>query len=301
MALNNRLKLSYTEVVTFLKLGYQLRATHWVNKNTRLEFNTVVIPAMALHDDKGRKTPTDIPKVIDNVTDWEIYKIGTLDSDEANRLSAFGVQVGRYEWVHNFGWHNRINTTNTDRMMATATEDIQEITPDDLNASDWFIPLTKFNQKILDIEITDVMIAVYEKCIKTLDAGAVDIPKAKPTLTVSVDSNAPNPGLFGYGIKQTMDSALSFTKHPDATVKSILEDNAMHKANLKTMVISTNLIDRMLRHMRDKNITVEELAGHMKINKEALLDTIHRPNNVCIRQLVDIADAIDFDLDVIFK
>ena len=39
----------------------------------------------------------------------------------------------------------------------------------------------------------------------------------------------------------------------------------------------------------------------MKINKEALLDAIHRPNNVCVRRLVDIADAIDFDLDVIFK
>lgn len=301
MALYNRLKLSYTEVVTFLKLGYQLRASHWMDKNTRLEFNTVVIPGMELHDAKGRKPSTDIPKVIDNVTDWEIYKIGTLDSDEAKRLSTFGVQIGRYDWVHNFGWLNRINTTNTDGMMATADIDFQKITPEDLNAVDWFVPLTKYNQKILDIEITNSMIAVYEKYVKLLVDIAVDTPKAKPTLTMPIDFNSAASGLIGYAIKEAMDSSLPFTKHPDTAVESILSDNTLHIANLKTMVISTNLIDRLLRHMRDNNISVEELASHMNVTKEALLDTVHRPNNISIRQLVDIADAINFDLDVIFK
>lgn len=301
MALYNRLKLSYTEVVTFLILGYQLRASHWVDKNTRLEFNTAVIPGMELHDAKGRKPSTDIPKVIDNVTDWEIYKIGTLGSDEAKRLSTFGVQIGRYDWVHNFGWLNRINTTNTDGMMATADIDFQKITPEDLNAVDWFVPLTKYNQKILDIEITNSMIAVYEKYVKLLVDIAVDTPKAKPTLTMPVDFNSASLGIFGYAIKETMDSGLSFTKHPDATVKSILTDNALHKANLKTMVITTNLIDRMLQHMRENNITVEALAERMNVKQEALLDTIHHPNDLRICQLVEIADAIDFDLDVIFK
>lgn len=293
-----RSNLSYTEVVNFLKLGYQLRDTEWSNNEMHIELNMRTDPVIEIHTEHGRVPIPDREKVIALVNDWEIYKIGTLNGDEASRLLALGLELGRYEWVTKFDWLKKINTAEKSTGGDTHTP---KYTAEDLNASDWFVPLTKHNQKILDIEITDAMIAVYEKCIKTLDAGAVDIPKAKPTLTVSVDSNAPNPGLFGYGIKQTMDSALSFTKHPDATVESILTDNALHKANLKTMVISTNLIDRMLRHMRDKNITVEELAGHMKVKKEALLDAIHRPNNVCVRQLVDIADAIGFDLDVIFK
>lgn len=135
----------------------------------------------------------------------------------------------------------------------------------------------------------------------SLSLSCTDAPKPKLTPTMPVVFNSESLGLFGYAIKEAMDSSLPFTKHPDTAVESILSDNSLHKANLKTMVISTNLIDRLLRHMLDKNITVEELADRMKINKEALLDAIHRPNNVCIRQLVDIADAIDFDLDVIFK
>lgn len=294
-----RSNLSYTEVVAFLKLGYQLRDTEWSNNETHIELSQITIaPVIEVHMERGRVPIPDTQKVIALVNDWEIYKIGTLNGDEASRLLALGLELGRYEWVAKFDWLKKINTAEKSTCGDTVTP---KYTAEDLNASDWFVPLTKRNQNILDIEITDAMVEVYEEYVKSLDAGAVDIPKAKPTLTMSVDSNAPNPGLFGYGIKQTMDSALSFTKHPDATVKSILEDNAMHKANLKTMVISTNLIDRMLRHMVEKNITVEELAGHMKINKEALLDAIHRPNNVCVRRLVDIADAIDFDLDVIFK
>ena len=135
----------------------------------------------------------------------------------------------------------------------------------------------------------------------TISLSYTDAPKPNPTPTMPVDFNSADAGLFGYAIKQAMDSALSFTKHPDATVESILTDNALHKANLKTMVISTNLVDHLLRHMRDNNISIEELAKHLDVTTEALLDTVHRPNNISIRQLVDIADAINFDLDVIFK
>ena len=293
-----RSNLSYTEVVNFLKLGYQLRDTEWSNNETHIELNMRIDPVIEVHTERGRVPIPDTQKVIALVNDWEIYKIGTLNGDEASRLLALGLELGRYEWVAKFDWLKKINTAEKSTGDDSAA---RNFTTEDLNASDWFVPLTKHNQNILDIEITDAMVEVYEEYVKSLDNIATDAPKPKLTPTMPIDFNSASLGLFGYGIKQTMDSALSFTKHPDATVKSILEDNAMHKANLKTMVISTNLIDRMLRHMVEKNITVEELAGHMKINKEALLDAIHRPNNVCIRQLVDIADAIDFDLDVIFK
>ena len=135
----------------------------------------------------------------------------------------------------------------------------------------------------------------------TISLSYTDAPKPKLTPTMPIDFNSASLDLFGYAIKEAMDSSLHFTKHPDATVESILSDNTLHIANLKTMVISTNLIDRLLRHMRDNNISVEELASHMNVTTEALLDTVHHPNNISIRQLVDIADAINFDLDVIFK
>lgn len=135
----------------------------------------------------------------------------------------------------------------------------------------------------------------------TLSLSYTDTPKAKPTLTMPIDFNSAASGLIGYAIKEAMDSNLPFTKHPDTAVESILSDNTRHKANLKTMVISTNLVDHLLRHMRDNNISIEELASHMNVTTEALLDTVHCPNNISVRQLVDIADAINFDLDVIFK
>ena len=106
---------------------------------------------------------------------------------------------------------------------------------------------------------------------------------------------------LGYTFPANTPGCKPFTKYPDATVESILADNRLHRANLKTMQISVDIIDRMLKHMGEKNITIDELAAHMNITKEALLDTICCPNNLSIRQLVDIADAIDFDLATIFK
>lgn len=106
---------------------------------------------------------------------------------------------------------------------------------------------------------------------------------------------------LGYTFPANTPGCKPFTKYPDATVESILADNRLHRANLKTMQISLDIIDRMLKHMGEKNITIDELSAHMNIKKEALLDTIHCPNDLSIRQLVDIADAIDFDLLTIFK
>lgn len=295
MEQSNSLNLSYTEVVAFLKLGYLLRATHWVNKHTHLRLDTHTNTAIELHDQHGRQQVQDIQKVINAVTDWEIYKIGTLDVREAIRLSALGLQVGRLAYVNKFSWLDRIGNGDA------GYHDMTKLKPDDLDATDWFVPLTKSNQKILDIEITDAMVVVYEEYVKSLDYIATDAPKPKPTLTMPIDFNSAASGLIGYAIKETLNSSLPFTKHPDATVESILSDNTLHKANLKTMVISTNLVDHLLRHMRDNNISVEELVNHMNVTTEALLDTVHRPNNISIRQLVDIADAINFDLDVIFK
>ena len=297
MTLYKRPNLSYTEVVAFLKLGYQLRDTEWCNNVMRIELNTRIDPVIEAIWSGGVPLP-DTQKFIAVVDDWQIYKIGTLGRDEASRLLVLGLELGRYEWVTKHECLKTIKATKTSTGDDTYTHNY---TAEELTADDWFVPFTKHNQNILDIEITDAMIAVYDEYVKSWDETTFDAREAKPTLTMPADLNSPDIGLFGYAIKQTMDSALSFTKHPDATVKSILEDNALHKANLKTMVISTNLIVRLLRHMHDKNITVEELANHMNVTTETLLDTVHRPNNISIRQLVDIADAINFDLDVIFK
>lgn len=293
-----RSNLSYTEVVNFLKLGYQLRDTEWSNNETHIELNMRIDPVIEIHTEHGRVPIPDTQKVIALVNDWEIYKIGTLNGDEASRLLALGLELGRYEWVAKFDWLKKINTAekSTDGDIVTS-----KYTAEDLNASDWFVPLTKHNQNILDIEITDAMVEVYEEYVKSLDNIATDAPKPKPTLTMPIDFNSAASGLFGYAIKEAMDSSLPFTKHPDTAVESILSDNTLHIANLKTMRISTNLVDHLLRHMRDNNISVEELASHMNVTTETLLDTVHRPNNISIRQLVDIADAINFDLDVIFK
>ena len=295
MEQSNSLNLSYTEIVAFLKLGYLLCATHRVNKHTHLRLDTHTNTAIELHDQHGRQQIRDIQKVINAVTNWEIYEIGTLDVREAIRLSALGLQVGRLAYVNKFSWLDRIGNGDA------GYHDMTKLKPDDLNATDWFVPLTEANQKILDIEITDAMIAVYENYKISLNTdtfnGNTLAPKVSQTMPVElspVDS-------LGYALPADAPGCKPFTKYPNATVESILADNRLHRANLKTMQISLDIIDRMLKHMGEKNITIDELSAHMNIKKEALLDTIHCPNDLSIRQLVDIADAIDFDLATIFK
>ena len=295
MALYNRLKLSYTEVVTFLKLGYLLRSTDWVNKHTHLRLSTLTNTALELHDQRGRQNVQDIQKIIDAVPNWEIYEIGTLDSREAIRLSGLGLQVGRLAYVNNFGWLNRIGNDDA------GYHDMTKLTPADLNATDWFVPLTKSNQKILDKEITEAMIAVYEKYKISLNTDTFNGNTLAPKVSQTMPIDLSTVDLLGHALPDNTPGCKPFTKYPDATVESILADNRLHRANLKTMQISVDIIDRMIKHMGEKNITIDELAAHMNIKKEALLDTIHCPNDLSIRQLVDIAEAIDFDLLTIFK
>lgn len=295
MSLYKHPNLSFTEVLAFLKLGYLLRSTDWVNKHTHLRLSTLTNTALELHDQQGRQNVQDIQKVIDAVLNWEIYEIGTLDSREAIRLSGLGLQVGRLAYVNNFGWLNRIGNGDA------GYHDMTKLTPDDLNATDWFVPLTKANQKISHKEITEAMIAVYEQYKISLDRDSFNGNTLAPKVSQSTPVELSPVDPVGYTLPADTPGCKPFTKYPDATVESILADNRLHRANLKTMQLSVDIIDRMIKHMGEKNITIDELAAHMSITKEALLDTICCPNNLSIRQLVDIADAIDFDLLTIFK
>lgn len=287
--------LTYTEAVTFLKLGYQLRDKAWTNHDMHMELNTVIDTGIEVHTECGRVPIPDIQKVVALIKNWEIYKIGTLDAKEAIRLSALGLQVGRQAYVNKFGWLDRIGNGDA------GYHDMTKLTPDDLNANDWFVPLTEANQKVLDIEITDAMIAVYEEYKKSLNTDTFNGNTLAPKVSQStpIDSKSVDP--LGYTLPVNTPGCKPFTKYPDATVETILADNQLHRVNLKTMQLSVDIIDRMIKHMGEKNITIEEVAAHMNIKKEALLDTICCPNNLSIRQLVDIADAIDFDLATIFK
>lgn len=295
MSLYKSSNLSYTELVAFLKLGYQLRDKMWDNVDMHIELNMRIDPAIEVHTERGRVPLPDTQKVIAVVDDWQIYKIGTLDAKEAIRLSALGLQVGRQAYVNKFDWLNRIGNGDA------GYHDMTKLTPDDLNATDWFVPLTEANQKILDIEITDAMIAVYEEYKISLNKDTFNGNTLAPKVSQSTPIDSKSVNLLGYALPVNTPGCQPFTKYPDATVETILADNRLHRANLKTMQISLDIIDRMLKHMGEKNITIDELAAHMNINKEALLDTIRCPNNLSIRQLVDIADAIDFDLATIFK
>lgn len=270
-------KLTVEEIKNLLNLGFYLRLKTWPQPNLHIRINSETQKVVSVDDGVPEVEVTDAD-LAKSTCEWEIYKIGTLDFKSAQSFLIHGFYIARAQWLQKEDF----------RVLSSGKE--PELFPFDTVADDWFVVLDRGGLRSELQRFSTAMVNLYSKAIY------VHLASLKIRTALKNNFLEGEMGSFAQYSVSTKDFPWMQTFNPStATVDSILDDNQDHIAKLKASIGLCNFVNKLLKHMKANNISIEELSQHLKTDVSYVTHKLHQPKNVGFSDLVLICQAIGYD------
>ena len=270
-------KLTVEEIKNLLNLGFYLRLKTWPQPNLHIRINSETQKVVSVDDGVPEVEVTDAD-LAKSTCEWEIYKIGTLDFKSAQSFLIHGFYIARAQWLQKEDF----------RVCASGKE--PELFPFDTVADDWFVVLDRGGLRSELQRFSTAMVNLYSKAIN------VHLASLNKRMALKNNFFEGAMGSFAQYSVSTSDFPWMQTFNPStATVDSILDDNQDHIAKLKASIGLCNFVNKLLKHMKANNISIEELSQHLKTDVSYVTHKLHQPKNVGFSDLVLICQAIGYD------
>lgn len=270
-------KLTVEEVKNLLNLGFYLRSKTWVKPSLHIRINPET-QKIVFFDDVRSVVEAKASQLINRGCVWEIYKIGTLDFKSAQSFLIHGFYIARAQWLQKEDF----------RVLSSGKE--PELFPFDTVADDWFVVLDRGGLRSELQRFSTAMVNLYSKAIY------VHLASLKIRTALKNNFLEGEMGSFAQYSVSTSDFPWMQTFNPStATVDSILDDNQDHIAKLKASIGLCNFVNKLLKHMKANNISIEELSQHLKTDVSYVTHKLHQPQHVGFSDLVLICQAIGYD------
>lgn len=287
MSLNN---ITKSDVQTLLNLGYYLRGKPWSYPTMHLRIGDTP-EYCEIYIGNTQTMEFEYLKLLEETTTWEIYQVGTLPIQGAYELLQRGYNISRIGWLSK-GQTNLVTTSLTCS---------RHLLVSDVVNNDWFVPLDATCQSLgRGDKITPQMVALYNEYMNRVYSINL-VTKEEPTdgkyrvvdpmtndTTDYTVSTKDYPGIMGVGI-------------PAITVESILADNENHITGLETSVISCTVVNRLLKHMKRDNVSIDDLGKRLDVNVDGVVKLLSRPQNLSVHDLILIGNAINCTVYELFK
>lgn len=270
-------KLTVEEIKNLLNLGFYLRLKTWPQPNLHIRINSETQKVVSV-DEGGQEVEVTDTALAKSTCEWEIYKIGTLDFKSAQSFLIHGFYIARAQWLQKEDF----------RVLSSGKE--PELFPFDTVADDWFVVLDRGGLRSELQRFSTAMVNLYSKAIYVHLASL----KIRTALKNNFFEGAM--GSFAQYSVSTKDFPWMQTFNPStATVDSILDDNQDHIAKLKASIGLCNFVNKLLKHMKANNISIEELSQHLKTDVSYVTHKLHQPKNVGFSELILICKAIGYE------
>lgn len=270
-------KLTVEEIKNLLNLGFYLRLKTWPQPNLHIRINSETQKVVSVDDGLPEVEVTDAD-LAKSTCEWEIYKIGTLDFKSAQSFLIHGFFIARAQWLQKVDF----------RVCASGKE--PELFPFDTVADDWFVVLDRGGLRSELQCFSTAMVNLYSKAIYD---HLVGLNKQKALKTSFLEGGM---GSFAQYSVPTKDFQWAQTFNPStATVNSILVDNQDHIAKLQASISLCNFVNKLLKHMKANNISIEQLSQLLKSDVSYVTHNLHQPKNVDFSDLVLICKAIGYN------
>lgn len=270
-------KLTVEEIKNLLNLGFYLRLKTWPQQNLHIRINSETQKVVSVDDGVPEVEVTDAD-LAKSTCEWEIYKIGTLDFKSAQSFLIHGFYIARAQWLQKEDF----------RVCASGKE--PELFPFDTVADDWFVVLDRGGLRSELQRFSTAMVNLYSKAIN------VHLASLNKRMALKNNFLEGAMGSFAQYSVSTKDFPWAQTFNPStATVDSILDDNQDHIAKLQASIGLCNFVNKLLKHMKANNISIEELSQRLKSDVSYVTYKLHRPQSVGFSDLVLICQAIGYD------
>lgn len=270
-------KLTVEEIKNLLNLGFYLRIKTWPQPNLHIRINSETQKVVSV-DEGGQEVEVSDTALAKSTCEWEIYKIGTLDFKSAYSFIIHGFYIARASWLQKEDF--RVCTLGN----------APELFPFDTVAEDWFVVLDKGEPRATMVILSKEMVDLY--------SNAIYVHLASLKIRTALKNNflEGEMGSFAQYSVSTKDFPWTQTFNPStATVDSILEDNHDHIAKLQASIGLCNFVNKLLKHMKANNISIEELSQHLKTDVSYVTHKLHQPKNVGFSELILICKAIGYE------
>ena len=270
-------KLTVEEIKNLLNLGFYLRLKTWPQPNLHIRINSETQKVVSVDDGLPEVEVTDAD-LVKSTGEWEIYKIGTLDFKSAQSFLIHGFYIARAQWLQ-----------REDFSVCSSGKE-PELFPFDTVADDWFVVLDRGGPRSELQRFSTAMVNLYSK--------AINVHLASLNIRMALKNNflEGEMGSFAQYRVSTKDFPWTQTFNPStATVDSILDDNQDHIAKLQASIDLCNFVNKLLKHMKANNISIEQLSQHLKSDVSYVTHKLHQPKNVGFSDLVLICKAIGYN------
>mgnify|MGYP003603522088 CR=1 FL=1 len=270
-------KLTVEEIKNLLNLGFYLRLKTWPQPNLHIRINSETQKVVSVDDGLPEVEVTDAD-LVKSTGEWEIYKIGTLDFKSAQSFLIHGFYIARAQWLQ-----------REDFSVCSSGKE-PELFPFDTVADDWFVVLDRGGPRSELQRFSTAMVNLYSK--------AINVHLASLNIRMALKNNflEGEMGSFAQYRVSTKDFPWTQTFNPStATVDSILDDNQDHIAKLQASIGLCNFVNKLLKHMKANNISIEQLSQHLKSDVSYVTHKLHQPKNVGFSDLVLICKAIGYN------
>ena len=270
-------KLTVEEIKNLLNLGFYLRLKTWPQQNLHIRINSETQKVVSVDDGVPEVEVTDAD-LAKSTCEWEIYKIGTLDFKSAQSFLIHGFYIARAQWLQKEDF----------RVCASGKE--PELFPFDTVADDWFVVLDRGGLRSELQRFSTAMVNLYSKAIN------VHLASLNKRMALKNNFLEGTMGSFAQYSVSTKDFPWAQTFNPStATVDSILDDNQDHIAKLQASIGLCNFVNKLLKHMKANNISIEELSQRLKSDVSYVTHKLHQPQHVGFSDLVLICKAIGYN------
>lgn len=270
-------KLTVEEIKNLLNLGFYLRLKTWPQPNLHIRINPETQKVVSV-DEGGQEVEVSDTTLAKSTCEWEIYKIGTLDFKSAYSFLMYGFYIARASWLQKEDF--RVCTLGN----------VPELFPFDTVAEDWFVVLDKGEPRATMVILSKEMVDLYSNAIKDHFTILNKRMEVKTNFSEGVK------GSFAQYSVSTSDFPWAQVFNTStATVDSILDDNQDHIAKLKASIGLCNFVNKLLKHMKANNISIEQLSQHLKSDVSYVTHKLHQPKNVGFSDLILICKAIGYE------